>query len=312
MSEGHIMQELLAALLRFNLVLGLAVLAVLALRIPVRRIFGPEVAYGLWAAPPVAALASVMPARVDDAAPQVQALTAALADWSGAALFAWAVGAAVAVAGMVAAQALFMAKAREGRAGPAVVGVIAPRVLMPAEDGTYTAEERALIRAHEREHVARCDPRAGAAAAVLQALCWFNPLVHLGAHLLRLDQELACDAAVLRQRPRDRALYAKTLLKTQLAAQPLPFGCHWPASGQHPLEVRVAMLKSAQRYDALIGSALIAAAVVGAALAAWHLQPPAPRPGPLVELWERQQRRPVTSVMLVSLPPRAPAETPGR
>jgi beta-lactamase regulating signal transducer with metallopeptidase domain len=311
-AEGHAMQEFLAALLRFNLVLGLGVLAVLILRISARRIFGPEVAYGLWAAPPVAALASIMPARVDDAAPQVHALTAALADWSGPALLAWTAGAVAVVLGLARAQARFMAEARAGRAGPSVVGVIAPRVLMPAEDGTYTAEERALIRAHEREHVARCDPRAGAAAALLQALCWFNPLVHLGAHLLRLDQELACDAAVLRQRPRDRALYAKTLLKTQLASQPLPFGCYWPASGQHPLEVRVAMLKSTQRYDAMIGSALIATAIVGAALVSWHVQPPAPRPDALVELWKRQQRQPVTSVMLVSLPPRPPAETPDR
>jgi hypothetical protein len=110
----------------------------------------------------------------------------------------------------------------------------------------------------------------------------------------------------------DRALYARTLLKTQLASQPLPFGCYWPATGQHPLEVRIGLLRSAQRYDAMIGSALIGTAIVSAALAAWHLQPPAPRPGALVELWERQQRQPVTSVMLVSLPPRPPAETPDR
>jgi beta-lactamase regulating signal transducer with metallopeptidase domain len=160
--------------------------------------------------------------------------------------------------------------------------------------------------------VARCDPRAGAGAAVLQALCWFNPLVHLGAHLMRLDQELACDAAVLRDRPRDRALYARTLLKTQLAAQPLPFGCYWPSRGQHPLEVRIGALRAAPRLDGLIGTSLVSTAIVSAAIAAWHLQPPAPRPGPVVELWERQQRQPVTSVMLVSLPskPRPDAAQP--
>ena len=304
--------EVLAALLRSNLVLALAILAVLALRIPVRRFFGPEIAYGLWAVPPVAALASVLPARVDDAAPQVHALAAAVADISAPALLAWALGVVLVVAGLARAQARFMKSAAKGAAGPAVVGVINPRVLMPADDGTYSPEERALIRAHERQHVARCDPRAGAAAAVLQALCWFNPLVHLGAHLMRLDQELACDAAVLRQRPRDRALYAKTLLKTQLAAQPLPFGCYWPSRGQHPLEVRIGALRAAPRLDGLIGTSLVGTAIVSAAIAAWHLQPPAPRPGPVVELWERQQRQPVTSVMLVSLPskPRPDAAQP--
>jgi beta-lactamase regulating signal transducer with metallopeptidase domain len=304
--------EVLAALLRSNLVLALAIVAVLALRVPIRRLFGPEIAYGLWAAPPVAALASVLPARVDDGAPQVHALAAAVADISAPALLTWAFGAMLVVAGLARAQARFMKSAAKGVAGPAVVGVINPRVLMPADDGTYSPEERALIRAHERQHVARCDPRAGAGAAVLQALCWFNPLVHLGAHLMRLDQELACDAAVLRRRPRDRALYAKTLLKTQLAAQPLPFGCYWPSRGQHPLEVRIGALRAAPRLDGLIGTSLVGTAIVSAAIAAWHLQPPAPRPGALVELWERQNRQPVTSVMLVSLPskPRPDAAQP--
>lgn len=299
--------EVLAALLRFNLALALAVFVVLALRIPLRRLFGPEVAYGLWAVPPVAALAAVLPARVDDSAPQIHALTAALSDYSAPALLAWTIGAALVVAGLARAQAAFMAEARRGRAGPAVVGVIAPRILMPADDGAYTAEERALIRAHERAHVARCDPRAGALAALLQALCWFNPLVHLGAHLMRLDQELACDAAVLRGRPRDRGLYARTLLKTQLAAQPLPFGCYWPARSPHPLEVRVGLLKAAPRGDGLIGASLVGTAIVSAAIAAWNLQPPAPRPASLVALWERHQQQPVTSVMLMTLPARAPA-----
>jgi beta-lactamase regulating signal transducer with metallopeptidase domain len=116
--------------------------------------------------------------------------------------------------------------------------------VLPADDGRYTAAERDLIRAHEREHVARKDPRAAALAALAQCLCWFNPLVHLAAHLMRLDQELACDEAVVRRRPAARALYARTLLKTQLAAQPLPFGCYWPARGPHPLEVRIALLKA--------------------------------------------------------------------
>ncbi len=305
------MSEVLAALLRANLVLAIGVLAVLAMRLPVRRAFGPEVAYGLWAAPPLAALASLLPARVEDGAPEVHALAAAVADWSAPALAAWGLGGLLVLAGMARAQARFMDEVRRGRGGPSVVGVIAPRLVMPADDGTYTAEERALIRAHEREHVARCDPRASAASAALQALCWFNPLVHLAAHLMRLDQELACDAAVLRRRPEDRALYARTLLKTQLAAQPLPFGCYWPATGLHPLEVRVGQLRVTRRHDALIGAALVGLAVLSAVIAAWRLQPPAPRPGELVELWERHQRQPVTSVILVSLPPKPPAATPG-
>ena len=67
--------------------------------------------------------------------------------WSGAAL-QWR------------AQRAFLRAARDGRAGPAVLGLIRPRIVMPADDGRYAAEERALIRAHEREHIARRDPAA--------------------------------------------------------------------------------------------------------------------------------------------------------
>ena len=48
------MTEVLEALLRANVAGALAVLAVLALRVPVRLRFGPEVAYGLWLTPVLA------------------------------------------------------------------------------------------------------------------------------------------------------------------------------------------------------------------------------------------------------------------
>ena len=303
------MTSILADLIRVNLAGGAAVLAVLALRIPARRLFGPEMAYMLWAAPPLAALATLMPPPVVDGVPPADALARAVKDWSGLALAVWAQGVAVMIGGLAWAQTRFVAAARAGKAGPSVVGVIAPRIYMPPDDGHYSPEERAVIRAHEREHVARSDPRAGALAATLQVLCWFNPLVHLGAHAMRLDQELACDAAVLRRRPRDRALYARTLLKTQLDAQHLPFGCQWPAHGLHPLEVRVGLLKSPVRYDGMAGPILIALGLSVVTIAAWSLQPPDPRHPPmLIEFWRNAQMRSHVSVMLV--PPPASAQRP--
>jgi hypothetical protein len=65
-----------------------------------------------------------------------------------------------------------------------------------------------VIRAHEHEHVVRatrapapCLPPCRCCAGSTRSCTW--------AHAMRLDQELACDAAVLRRRPRDRALYAR-------------------------------------------------------------------------------------------------------
>ena len=222
---------------------GAAAVAVVGVaRLPIRALIGPSAAYNLWLIPPLAAVATPILVLIGQGnGPLSATLPAGLS--LGIVALVWALG-VLALAGVFAiAQARFMAEVRAGRAGPAVIGLIAPRIVLPAEDSGYTAQERELIRAHEREHVARKDPRAAALAAAAQCLCWFNPLAHLAAYLLRLDQELACDAAVIRSRPSARTLYGQTLLKTQLAATPLPFGCYWPARGLHPLEVRIGLLK---------------------------------------------------------------------
>jgi beta-lactamase regulating signal transducer with metallopeptidase domain len=186
-----------------------------------------------------------------------------------------------------------------------VVGLISPRIVMPADDG-YEPEERALIRAHERAHVARKDPRAAALAAAFQCLCWFNPLAHLAAYLLRMDQELACDAAVIMGAPGARALYARTLLKTQLAATPLPFGCYWPARGAHPLEVRIGLLKRTPGHTHIAGSLAVAAAAFAAGWTAWASQPPvAPHPPFPAQAALMNQPEGRMSVMLISAPPGA-------
>lgn len=295
--------DVLAGLIRANLVAGLAVLAVMALRRPMRRHFGPEIAYGLWALPPIAFVATLMPPPVmlEEPGADPFALSSTAANL---ALGVWMLGVALALAIFARAQLRFLRAARAGRAGPSVVGVINPRIVMPRDDGAYSAEERDLIRAHERQHILRADPRAGALATAFQALCWFNPLAHVAAHLMRLDQELACDAAVLRSRPDARALYARTLLKTQLAAQSLPFGCHWPARGPHPLEVRVATLRAPVTHDGLTGPILLAAGMLTAAFSAWTAQPPGEKtPPPVLLFLEAALPQRSVSVMLVP-PPR--------
>lgn len=238
---GYPAMTLTAAFLKANLAAALVIAVVAVARLAARRAFGPAAAYQLWGAPLVAALLTVIVELTR--AHHNPAVFAVSGTQLAVGVATWALGALGVAAVFAVAQARFQREVLAGRAGPAVVGFISPRIVMPADDGHYTAEERELIRAHEREHVGRKDPRAAAVAALFQSLCWFNPLVHLAAHLIRLDQELACDAAVVRDRPHHRALYARTLLKTQLAATPLPFGCHWSPLGAHPLEVRIGQLK---------------------------------------------------------------------
>jgi beta-lactamase regulating signal transducer with metallopeptidase domain len=118
--------------------------------------------------------------------------------------------------------------------------------------------------------------------ALIQCLSWFNPLIHLAAREARLDQELACDAAVLAHRAGQKRRYAETLLKTQLGAIAAPLGCHWLAgAAPHPLEQRIKALRRPapdfQRQD--IGTFVMAGAIVLAAYGAWKAQSPAPAEG---------------------------------
>src|SRR5690242_16047297 len=117
--------DILALLVRANLVGALAVLAILALRLPVRRAFGAAAAYRLWLVAPLAMLAAALPARTvtllvtpasaADPPPTtneeiIRTLAAAVMpsfDLAALALMVWATGAVVCLAGLVVSQVAF-------------------------------------------------------------------------------------------------------------------------------------------------------------------------------------------------------------
>jgi beta-lactamase regulating signal transducer with metallopeptidase domain len=274
------MTELLLTVLRANLVAALAILAVMAVRLPFRRVFGAETAYALWLAPPIAVVAGFLPARVTLAMPSVvervtSARSGAVPGWAAAALLLiWALGTASMALRFYAAHRRFLRDVARGGPEAAVVGFINPKVFMPRNDGRFSADERALMRAHEQEHIARGDPLANLWLAIFQCASWFNPLVHAAAHMAKLDQELACDAAILRRNRRARGLYAKTLLKAQLAGQAPALVSAWAAGGKHPLEVRVGALRQPGIDDAATGPVLVLITILTLAAAAWYAEPP--------------------------------------
>jgi beta-lactamase regulating signal transducer with metallopeptidase domain len=274
------MADLIGFIIRMNLVASLAILAVILVRPVVRRVYGAEIAYALWIIPLAAAGATLVPTRVVTGPMEPPDLVA-----PGMAIIllgVWLAGVIVLASRIALLQARFLRLARSGKAGPAVVGVFMPRLLMPPDDGAYSQEERALVKAHEREHIARGDHKANAFLALAQCLAWFNPLVHLAVHLARLDQELACDAAVIGSRGSARAAYARALLKTQMSGEPLPLGASWSPQAAHPLELRVALLAQPTRVDVMTGQVLVAVTAFVVALAAWTVQPPITRAPRLV------------------------------
>ena len=161
--------------------------------------------------------------------------------------------------------------------GPATVGAWQPCIVVPADfESRYEPTERELILAHEAAHARRGDGCWMLCAQVMVAACWFHPLAWWALGALRHDQELACDAAVLRERRGVRRAYAQAMLKTQPAALALPVGCSWLS--RHPVTERIAMLN--QRQPSLvrrrIGAFLLAGAATVLAGAVYAAnQPPA-------------------------------------
>lgn len=295
------MADFLVLLAKTNLAMAGAILIVALLRRPMRVAFHAPVAYALWLLVPAAALTSLLPPRVvaiaahpvnvqipvamTQALPTPLVAQAAPFDWSLLSFVAWVIGAGAMLFFMARQQRQFHKAERLGAAGPAVTGFLRPRIVIPSGFATqFSAPEQAAILAHEKAHLARQDARINAVVALLRCLCWFNPLVQLGALWLRKDQELACDAAAMKRV--SRVDYANALLKSQMRVMALPLGCSWPG-GEHPLTERVALLKrsppSVARQAA--GAALVLSLTLLAGVGAWAAQPAQTKPGPLAKVW---------------------------
>jgi bla regulator protein BlaR1 len=282
--------ELIDLLARLVLASSAAIVLALLIRLPLRRVAGAGAAYLCWLCVPLAMLAAAVPAL-----PPVPAVIVAIApalsasgmvaeatpDGSNAlATLAglWLCGAIAAALLLMAGQRAFVRSlgqlalrdgiwfAEHSSQGPVLLGLVKPIVVVPADFAArYSADEQALILAHERQHARRRDPLANAVLALLQCAFWFNPLMHLAAKRFRFDQELACDADVLSVHAARRQAYASAMLKTQVTGSFAMATCHWQAS--HPLKERIMQLKhTSTSSHRRIGHLIVALAACGAML----------------------------------------------
>jgi beta-lactamase regulating signal transducer with metallopeptidase domain len=296
-----IAETILTTLLRLNLVASSAILLVLAVRPLVLRQLGASVAYWLWSVVPIVTAASFFPpgertvlvepyasvtvaeepvALAADSLPAQAGALAAVAQaslelpvLSEALVALWLLGVAtLLIRSIVSTRRV----AADPSAGPALIGVLRPRLVLPADFETrFDAQERALILVHEDIHRASGHTAVNALVEVARCLSWFNPLAHVAANRFRADQELACDAAVLAVQPTARRAYARALLKTQISPAFLPLGCTWTSRSGKRLGQRIALLgrPALSRRGAVAGAVIVA--TFGAALgyAAWAQQP---------------------------------------
>ena len=97
-------------------------------------------------------------------------------------------------------------------AGPAVVGLLRPRIVVPAWLLQESAARQQFVLAHEQSHLDARDPQMlTIALCLLLAMPWNLPL-WWQLHRLRRAIEVDCDARVLRS-GRDMAGYCETLIQ---------------------------------------------------------------------------------------------------
>jgi beta-lactamase regulating signal transducer with metallopeptidase domain len=298
------MLELLRSLLALTLVSSASVVIVLSVRRGIRRAFGASVSYSAWFLVPISMLALFVPGARDTGYELViqaqmspvsslvtQSFTAPLGgplsvNWQTGLVVTWGVGAGLFIAYFIGLQRAFVRglgtlsdfngglRARTAAGCPALIGILKPKIVLPADFETrYTAQEQSLILAHENVHLRRQDTSWNALTALLRCVLWFNPLIHFAASRMRVDQELACDAAVIERHPASRRAYAGAMLKTQLADAALPVGCHWTST--HPFKERLEMIKTEipTRGRRALGAGLLAAVSMAVGYAAWAAEP---------------------------------------
>ncbi|MEQ8328858.1 MAG: M56 family metallopeptidase [Longimicrobiales bacterium] len=197
---------------------------------------------------------------------------------------------------------------------PVVVGVARPTVVLPAGFDGWGRATLDHVLLHELAHVRRWDPLLHAAADVVRALHWVNPLVWVAVRRLRLESERACDDRVVARSA--ASAYAEDLLRV---ARDLRAGSTPPAAvamaRSSDLAVRLHAILDAGRPRHGVGpgaafAAMVAAAVVAVPLAGLTSTGPEPSAGPDPMPVEVRDAGPTSEPGVLA--PAAPLPAPGQ
>ena len=96
-------------------------------------------------------------------------------------------------------------------ATPLTVGVLAPKILLPADWPQWSGEKLRGCLAHELAHITRRDPLVGFVAHVNRCIFWFHPVAWWLERTLALTAEHAADDAAVSELG-NRRRYAELLL----------------------------------------------------------------------------------------------------
>jgi beta-lactamase regulating signal transducer with metallopeptidase domain len=163
--------------------------------------------------------------------------------------------------------------------GPAVMGLLRPRLLLPADaPASLSRAELRFVLLHELVHLKRGDLLSEWLLTLLQLAQWFNPVIWLASSRVRADREEACDAAVLSLTGREaRHDYGRTILRlaTELSLSPRPSPAVGILETRSSLERRLRMIAAEDRPTRRWPAALVAAVALTLVAATNAQQPPA-------------------------------------
>lgn len=151
---------------------------------------------------------------------------------------------------------------------PGVFAIWRPVLLWPVSiDAHLDAAQIEAVLAHEVVHVKRRDNLTAALHMLVQAVCWFHPLVWwLGARLVE-ERERACDEEVIRLGAAPD-VYAESVLKTCSLYVKSPLTCMAGVTG-HQLRRRIESIMTNEGHARLgvTKRVLLAAAALAATIA---------------------------------------------
>lgn len=184
--------------------------------------------------------------------------------------------------------------------GPAVSGIIRPRLLVPSWMLSMPWAQRSLVLLHEQEHIRAWDPMLMAVARFARTVAPWNPVVWVMSSRLLLAIELDCDRRVLRHRP-DVATYGHTLLNVSSRDSGRLVAVAAFAESEAPLRSRILAMTTPSRTISIL--AILASTVLGVVLLVGALEIPVPT----VHIEIAMGQQPAVDVVDLPPPPAPPA-----
>ena len=157
--------------------------------------------------------------------------------------------------------------------GPAVIGLLRTRIVLPSWALDLSRGQRAMMLRHEQEHVSAGDPRLVFFAALVAAAFPWNPGVWFMLRRLRLAIEVDCDDRVVRSADMDLRGYAELLLTVGSRRSVPAYGVGFSV-GRPFLEERIDRMTLPRAGRSRAHAALLVLGLGGVLGAVWSLPQP--------------------------------------